>query len=849
MNARLTICAGMATAAASVALHPLLTGASWFWAGVGAIIIVGCAAALSRLRRLPAVVCFAASLCGLLLYLNAAFSGHRSLMGVIPTAASLTDLLHLAGAGFTEASRYAPPVPPVRGIMLLVVAGIGAVAVLTDLIAVRLRRTAAAGLPLLALFSVTVATRASESRPAQALVFAAGVAGYLVLLAADGRERISAWGRLVALPASRPDWRAQVPGIAQQPASGTGQARPPGAGDGRAAGTGQAGRLPDTRSLAAAGRRVGLAAVAVALIVPLFFPGLRVRGLPAGNPGSGVGPGSGELLPTSLPDPVARMYGQLRQSRAQNVLSYRTDDPHPPYLRQYVLNLFSDGWNLAFSGRTAQAGGKMPPAPGLQNAPAQTVHTTLKFAPIVTSRGQSFLPVPYPPVRLSIGGGWQVDSDTLMIASLANPVARLSYGVTSEDVQPTPAQLRQAPRPPDSLAVEYLHLPTGYTPYRGTLHALAQQATKGARTAFDKAYAIQQWLSLTGGFSYSLTSKAQDGPKGLVQFLTAAKSGYCQQFAIAMAVLARVLGIPSRVAIGYTAGTNQGGSLFQITTADAHAWPELYFQGAGWLRFEPTPAGDAPGEGTATPPDYTFLQNPGGNTPTTEPGTIGEVNPHVATGVTGGAGAQHNPKGSPGGTGPASRPGPRSTPPWGLIAALIALVALIAPAAVQPLVSRLRWLAASGDGGRARAAWLELRDILADFQMPAAGSESPRAVARRVEPRLPAGARAALTRIARAEERSRYATSPAGSETLRADTAEVRRSLAADASLATRLRARCLPMSVLVPAGHAARHALDVFGWIEVGTGWLLRRLIRRLTASRELGGPADRGPAWPKGT
>jgi transglutaminase-like putative cysteine protease len=819
VNARLTVTAGAATAAASFALHPLISGATWFWAGSGAIIAVGCAGALTRLRRLPVVVCFAASVIGLLLYLNAVFSGHRSLIGVLPTPASLTDLLNLARQGYIEAAQFAPPVPPLSGMVLLAVTGIGSVAVLTDFIAVRLRSTAVAGLPLLALFSVTVATRATESRPVQALIFAAGVAGYLMLLAADRRERLSAWGALVTLP-------------------GASRFRP---GRGRPAEPAPAAapRLPDTRPLAAAGRRVGLAAVAVALIVPLFVPGLRVRGLPQGNPASGLGPGNSLLLPATLPDPVARMYGQLRESRAQNVLAYTTDDPEPPYLRQYVLNLFSDGWNLAFSGRTQPATGRLPRAPGLQGASVQAVHTRLRFSSGVNSRGQNFLPVPYPATRMDIGRGWQVDPATLMVASAGNPVAGLSYDVTSDEVEPTDAQLRQAPGPSEAVAAAYLNLPPSYNPYLGGLQALADKATTGAQTAFDKAVALQLWLSTTGGFSYSLTSTVPDSPAGLMRFLTVTKNGYCQQFAIAMAILARELGIPSRVAVGYTAGTNEGGPNFQITTSDAHAWPELYFQGAGWLRFEPTPPGNAAGQGTATPPVYTLPPSSSGNgSGTYQPGTLGETNPRVGTGASGGAAVQHNPGGSSLPGSPAQHPAPQSTPPWGLIGGLIVLAALIAPAAARPLRSRWRWLKATGDAGRARAAWLELRDSLADFGMPVAGNESPRACARRVEGQLPADARAALYRVAVAEERSRYATSSAGSGTLHADILVVRRALWATASRRARLRARCLPASVLVPAGGAARNALDVFGWIEVGTTWLIGRIIRRIAAARELASP-----------
>src|SRR5258708_13105592 len=70
-----------------------------------------------------------------------------------------------------------------------------------------------------------------------------------------------------------------------------------------------------------------------------------------------------------------------------------------------------------------------------------------------------------------------------------------------------------------------------------------------------------------------------------------------------MGALAREVGIPSRIAVGYTAGTREAHGVWKVTTADAHAWPELYIRDVGWLRFEPTPGGTA-GQGTAIEPNY-----------------------------------------------------------------------------------------------------------------------------------------------------------------------------------------------------------------------------------------------------
>ena len=126
--------------------------------------------------------------------------------------------------------------------------------------------------------------------------------------------------------------------------------------------------------------------------------------------------------------------------------------------------------------------------------------------------------------------------------------------------------------------------------------------------------ALQHWFTQPGRFTYSLNVSEPGTAQALIDFLTKDRRGYCQQFAFAMAVLARLLDIPSRVAVGYTEGSPLGHDRWQVRTSDAHAWPELYFPGAGWLRFEPTPAGSG-GQATAIQPAYSLppvLAAPGG---------------------------------------------------------------------------------------------------------------------------------------------------------------------------------------------------------------------------------------------
>ncbi|MBO0787682.1 MAG: transglutaminase domain-containing protein, partial [Actinobacteria bacterium] len=257
---RLTIAAAAATLLAAIALYSVVAGSTWFWESAGAVVLVALAGTGTRAARrvIPAVACLAAALAVLLLYLNILFAGPRSGARVIPTGASLYDLWRLAGRGLAETSRFAPPVPPRPGVLLLTVAGIGIIAALTDLLAVRLRRPALAGLPLLALFCVPETTSSKPGAAGTALVFILAMAGYLGLLAADGRERVRLWGRLVSA------WQSGRPYT----------------------------RL-DTSQLAASGRRVGMAAVVLALLVPLLVPSLRPHRLFGGSSLGGSGGGRG----------------------------------------------------------------------------------------------------------------------------------------------------------------------------------------------------------------------------------------------------------------------------------------------------------------------------------------------------------------------------------------------------------------------------------------------------------------------------------------------------------------------------------------------------------------------------
>jgi hypothetical protein len=156
----------------------------------------------------------------------------------------------------------------------------------------------------------------------------------------------------------------------------------------------------------------------------------------------------------------------------------------------------------------------------------------------------------------------------------------------------------------------------------------------------------------------------------------------------------------------------------------------------------------------------------------------------------------------------------------------VLVVGAVAPRAARSLIRHRRWLKAADDAGYAHAAWGELRDDLTDHRIGCRPSESPRALAHRLGGTLDLTQpqRAALDRIALAEERALYASRPVPSAGLRADVTTVRRAVATSCGPGARWSAMALPASTLEPARAALQNALDVFGWMDVITTSLRRR-------------------------
>jgi hypothetical protein len=123
-------------------------------------------------------------------------------------------------------------------------------------------------------------------------------------------------------------------------------------------------------------------------------------------------------------------------------------------------------------------------------------------------------------------------------------------------------------------------------PYRAVWEQ-ARRVTASTTTPYGATLALERWFRSTGGFSYEEEPPRAQGPP-LVDFVLRTKRGYCQHFAGAMAVMLRLLGVPARVAVGFTSGSRREG-VWTVTDHQAHAWVEAWFDGWGWLPFDPTP--------------------------------------------------------------------------------------------------------------------------------------------------------------------------------------------------------------------------------------------------------------------
>lgn len=169
------------------------------------------------------------------------------------------------------------------------------------------------------------------------------------------------------------------------------------------------------------------------------------------------------------------------------------------------------------------------------------------------------------------------------------------YRVFSEIPQPTEAQLRGAGSDyPASVREKFLQLPDN-TPQVVAERAREIERRYDPATPYDRARAIERYLRYDGGFIYNLDVSYRRADKAVEEFLSEdGKQGFCTQFATSMALIAREMGLPSRVVYGATQGEEVEPDEYVVTGHNMHTWVEIYFPDVGWYPFDPTPGFSMP---------------------------------------------------------------------------------------------------------------------------------------------------------------------------------------------------------------------------------------------------------------
>ena len=785
-QAKLSGYAALATMATSLSLLSVFATAGWVIPVMGAIVIVSGSCALVRRSPLPSAFEPIVAALGVLIWLTLLDARSEAHFGVIPGGLAFTRLGQIARNGFDEIHRLPTPVPAHQGMVLLAVVGVAAIALVVDLMTVTLRRAALSGLPLLALFTVCAAT---GHHGVGVFPFIAAAAGYLWLLYADNRDKVARWGAAVgtgsrARPASA--WSTDMTSVAA-PAS--------------------------------LGRQVGAVAVSLGLVVPLFIPGLHTGINKHGTGGSGGGGGGGSVQTF---DPIVKVSAFLTHRAIKPVLTYRTSATDPGYLRLTSLDQFN---GVSFSSASLTA----PASAGATEALPVTVPPTA--GPIVTtsvSVGPTFavrwLPLQATALGVSVGDQWRYDPGTATIFSATATTGNLTYTERSMVNQPSPARLAAAGRPAASLDAD-LTL-TGISP---AVKTLTRQVTAGATSRYQAAIDIQRFFTTHHRFTYDTNIGPDNSPNALEDFLLHSRRGFCQQYATAMAVMARQSGIPSRVAVGFTRGKQQADGSWTVNSHDAHAWPELWFQGTGWLPFEPTPRAD----GQAVTPAYAAgALHPG----KPKSGQAARKHHHKRPASKIGARRHAAPGGGGGQAVTASRHHSRADAlARQLLLALLVLIglSLIVPGIVRAITRRRRWQRIHDPAHAAAVAWAELRDTAVDFGAPWDDARSPRQIAATLLQALGLGAttssdtRDSMLRLAKCEEESRYAATPSTPPAdLRRDVLVVRSAAGATQSGRQRVLAVVMPRSTVLLGREALSRLGEAFDRIN-RIGAPTRRFLR----------------------
>ncbi|MET4157815.1 DUF3488 and transglutaminase-like domain-containing protein [Agromyces sp. PvR057] len=740
---------------ATMSLGSLIAGGGWWWlcAFVSAGVFFGGTGL--RALRVPSGLVPVLEGVVLVLLLTLLFGGATAIAFIVPTP----DTFALFGELFTGAQRtiaqQTVPAVAVPALNFALALGVGALSIMLDVLVQVARAPALAAVP--AFVPVLIPGFLVEDG-ADIPVLVGTAAAYLLLLRVDVRV--------------------------------TRRARIELGDDEEVATVAAPKRVPVASTL---GASVGVA------VTGLVVASLLTASTPSISTSLLLGNGSQGALFARGVSPFLDLGRDLRRPEPRPAFRYLARDGDRPNFTLLTLDRFEgDVW--AVTERPVD-GDNTVDALGAPEGLGAGVETSEHPIDVLVSEVRTtWLPLPYPSTRIEgLSGSWYWDDGSLTVRSVDTNTAGQRYEVTRLEVEPTADQLRAA-GPSRAADPQFLDLPDDVPT---VITDTAAELAGSAATPYDAAVAIQAYLR-SPDFKYSTEAPVEEGYDGggfeVIAAFLEAKSGYCVHFASTMAVLAREAGIPSRISVGYTSGTPttervDGVQRVEVDSHDLHAWPELYFEGVGWVPFEPTP-------GRGTVPEYS---RPGAGQAQTSvlPSAPSATAPATSRpeldpdrGLAGGAG---NPL--------------QDDAPMRAAALLIAVLALLLlPAALRVLQRASRRRRIRTGRGAADAAWDEVLASASDLGIAGAAS-TPRVFAAYVAARpgfREAEALAALTRLRDGVERARYgpgassdgsvdAAAGAGPDSraaLLVDLELARRALSGDASRRDRLIAVLIPKSL-----------------------------------------------------
>ena len=588
---------------------------------------------------------------------------------VLPTPGGIGELVRALADGTDSSRRYAAPVPAKAPAVapLFIVAGVAA-ALLVDFMALGHRKAAGIGLVLLVLHLVPVNLGVAVPW----WLFVAVAAGYLVLLFLEQDELVVRWGEDV-----------ESHGSATRPPVG-----------GAAEGTG-----------ASTAVRIGALAIVGALalssVLIVLVPHPPTRQWSAGSKGD-----SGRV---SLTSPLVDMRRDLVRGLDMPLLMV-TGDRKPTYVRTAVLADFN-GTEWSTGDRRAtriQAASGTPLTLNGVDVRLRRTETDYTFRSNDQFRS-SWLPIMSSTSSVRAEGDWRYDRDTMDFASFDEGLSTsgLAWDVVGVDLAYSAVAMDRAPSGLSQVDSTFTDLPRALP---RSVEETAERVAGDQPTRFRQARALQDWFR--SEFTYSLEQAQPVGSNELVAFLDEdGREGYCEQFAAAMAVMARTLGIPSRVAVGFLSPEAVGPGEWQFSSHDLHAWPELYFAGSGWVRFEPTPASRA-----SSVPAYSEASVE----PIAQPSAAPSVTPSASASVAPREQRDQTPESAPEETATGVDVGRL----LGAVGALVLVVLL----ALAPRWVRTRRRTRRLSSGQPEELWAELRDSSLDLGLEWPRGRSPRAV-------------------------------------------------------------------------------------------------------------------------